>query len=270
MNISTTYIFDAENNKELKREPARRREGNKAWLKRVISANGFDSRGLILVGGNSVADFHIRVSQSSLRHDLTPSYWSMVGILIDPETFYSVPLQWNGDLSEMPHANGIQICKMDDYNDPAQFPNIAFIQFTTDMAKIIKNAKKLRWQRSLIDFPELVIRWLAYVWKAGPPSNPLAEAKGLPSAVFAETAFGVGGIELTPGLATASCCPEAIWQAAKWWGKYYEGASDMNVKSRAASMVPKGCFFMRQPAAAVNEKLYVSPAKKKTAASKKA
>jgi len=254
MNIVNTYVFDAKNNEELKREQARAGEGNKAWLKRVTG--GDDSRGLILIGGNSVVDFHIRVSQSSLRHDLTPSYWSMVGILSDAETFYSVPLQWTGDLSEMPHSNGIQVCKIDDYNDPARFPNIAFIRFTADMAKIIGHAKNLRWQRSLVDLPELVVRWLEYVWMAGASSNPLAEAKGLPSAVFAETAFGVGGIELTPGLATAAACPEAIWQAAKWWSTFYAGASDMKVRSRAAPMVPRGSFALRQPSAAVFEKAY--------------
>lgn len=264
MMIVNNFAFGAKNNADFKREEARAGEGNKAWLSRIIKANNFDNRGLILLGGSSVSDFHIRVAQSSLRHDLTPSYWSMVGILSDADSFFSVPLQWQGDFSEMPHSNGIQLCKMADYNDPVHYPNIAFIQFTADMARIIKNAQQLKWQRGLVDLPELVVRWLEYVWAVGQGGNPLASGSGLPSAVFAEAAYGIGGIELTPGLATASSCPEAIWQAAKWWSTYYEETSDMNLKSRAESMVPKGCFFMRQPAAAV----YAKPYKEKPAASK--
>jgi hypothetical protein len=75
--------------------------------------------------------------------------------------------------------------------------------------------------------------------------------EGLPSAVFAETLFGLAGIELTPGLATASTCPEAIWQAAKWWASFYEQTSDFSAAVHAQSMVPKGCFVLRQPAAAI-------------------
>lgn len=251
-------------NTAFKRVLAKKDETNRAWLKRIISENGFEGRGLLLIGGTSVADFHIRVAQSSLRHDLTPSYWSMVGVLSGSDSFYSVPLQWKGDLSEMPHSNGIQSCRLADYDDPARYPNIAFIQFTSDMKKILEYAEKMKWQRSVIDLPELVVRWLEYVWAVGQNGNPLANAKGLPSAVFAETIFGIGGIELTPGLATASSCPEAIWQAAKWWRVYYEETSKITVTSQAASMVPAGCFVMRQPAAAVYEEAYMPTDTKKS------
>ena len=256
-------------NTQFKRVLAKKNEGNHAWLKRIIDENKFDGRGLLLLGGNSVADFHIRVAQSYLRHDLTPSYWSLVGVSSSPDTFYSVPLQWKDALSEMPHVNAIQSCKIADYDDPVRFPNIAFVQFTTDMTTILGYAEKLKWQRSLIDLPELVIRWLEYVWAVGQSENPLANAKGLPSAVFAETIFGIGGIELTPGLASALSCPEAIWQSAKWWSAFYKETSKISVTSQAASMIPTGCFVMRQPAAAVFEEPY-TPKKKSAAKSPKA
>jgi hypothetical protein len=35
--------------------------------------------------------------------------------------------------------------------------------------------------------------------------------------------FGVVGYDLTPGLESRASCPEAIWQAAKWWHEYYAG-----------------------------------------------
>lgn len=256
------------NNKAFKRVLANKDETNRAWLKRIIIENKFDGSGLLLLGGTSVADFHIRVAQSSLRHDLTPSYWSMVGVLTSADSFYSVPLQWKGELSEMPHSNGIQICKLADYDDPSKFPNIAFIQFTSDMTRILEYAEKLKWQRSVIDLPELVIRWLEFVWAVGQNGNPLANAKGLPSAVFAETIFGIGGIELTPGLATASSCPEAIWQSAKWWSAYYEETEKITVTSQSRSMVPAGCFVMRQPSAAVFAEAFVPKERSKTSVRK--
>jgi hypothetical protein len=36
-----------------------------------------------------------------------------------------------------------------------------------------------------------------------------------------EVVFGAAGFDLTPGLESRSSCPEAIWQAAKWWHEYY-------------------------------------------------
>lgn len=255
------------NNTKFRKVPAKSGEGNSAWLKRVIAENKFDPRGLLLIGGASVADFHIRVAQSSLRFDLTPSHWSQVGVLSNASSFYSVPFRLDGDISELPHLNGIQLCKMADYDDPNFFPNIAFVQFTKDMDMILDYAERLKQQRSMIDIPELIIRWLEYVWKVGQSGNPLANGKGLPSAVFAETIFGIGGIELTPGLAIASSCPEAIWQAAKWWKAFYDETSKISVTSQATPMAPEGCFFMRQESAMVY-KPYIPEKTKPTAKGK--
>lgn len=248
---------DAKNNSLFKRMQAKKDEGNKTWLKRIIKENEFSKSGLLLIGGNSMVDFRIRFAQSQLRHDLTPSYWSLVGILSDDETFFSVPLQWRDDLSEMPHANGIQSCRMSDYDDPAHFPNIAFVQFANQTEDILMYAEQLKLQRNVIDLPSLVIPWLEYVWAVGQKGNPLVNGSGLPSAVFAEIVYGIGGIELTPGLASASSCPEAIWQAAKWWSAFYEETSQINSGSEVQSIVPRGCFALRQPAAAIYEKPYV-------------
>ena len=261
--IANNISPDVRKNRDFKRVQPERDESNADWLKRIIADNKFSSQGLLLIGGNSVPDFHIRVAQSYLRHDLSPSYWSLVGILIDESAFYSVPLQWRGDLAEMPRQNGIQECKMSDYEDPSRFPNIAFVQFAEDHKQILEFAERLKLQRSsVIDLVSLVVSWLEYVWGVRQKGNPLFAGQGIPSAVFAEAIYGICGIELTPGLETSSSCPESIWQAAKWWSSFYKQSSEITaISSQAQSIVPQGCFALRQPAAAVYEKPYI-PEKK--------
>jgi hypothetical protein len=77
-----------------------------------------------------------------------------------------------------------------------------------------------------------------------------------------ETVFGMGGIELTPGVASATSCPEAIWQSAIWWHDYYQktaaahaaGKTRPRVKSEEmTARAPEGRCITRQPAAAVVE-----------------
>jgi len=174
-----------------------------------------------------------------------------------------VPLDWGSDLSGVPRLNGIQDCNLTDYDDPQKFPNIALIQFTEAFEKILKFADLLRLQRSsVVDLVALLVKWLGYVWGVGKSENPLQNGDGLPSAVFAETVYGICGIELTPGLESTGACPESIWQAAKWWRNYYEQSSEI-VTSQAQPIVPKGSFILRQPAAAVYEKPY-TPSKNTT------
>ncbi len=266
--IANNISPDASNNRQFKKVIEKKSEGNKAWLERIIADNDFAKQGLILIGGNSTAHFHIRVAQSYLRHDLTPSYWSLVGILIDKNTFYSVPLQWLDKLSEMPHQNAIQKCNLSDYDDPEHFPNIAFVQFTEDHKQIIDYVDQLKLQRSsVVDLIGLVINWLEFVLGVRQKGNPLFENEGLPSAVFVEAVYGICGIELTPGLETSSSCPESIWQAAKWWSSFYQASSEITaISSQAQSIVPKGCFTLRQPEAAIRSKPYTP--KRKTTHSK--
>ena len=224
-------------------------ETNIAWLNRVGARDG-----LILLGGASVAHFRIRVAQSHARADSKPSAWSLVGMLLANQTFLSVPLELRGEASEIPLWNGVQVCKMADYDNPAQFPNVAVIRFTSDHKKILDQATlvcgdfdKKPAQRGIIDLPALMLPWLSYIWIAGKAANPLTEGMGLPSAAFVETIYGMAGIELTPGLASSTSCPEAIWQGAKYWHEFYEKASE----SDAAQLVPTGHYTQRQKAAAV-------------------
>jgi len=95
------------------------------------------------------------------------------------------------------------------------------------------------------------------VWGVGSAANRLMQSIGIPSAAFVETAFGMSRIELTPRVASASSCAEAIWQLAIWWHEYYEKTSNAFAVSRqtesqeAVATVPRGAFLTRQRAAAV-------------------
>ena len=230
-------------------------ETNTAWLKRVKA-----TQGLLLLGGAAVSHFRIRVAQSHARADMKPSCWSLAGILLDQKTFLSVPLELCGEASEIAAGNGVQTCNMADYDDPARFPNIAVIKFTTDIKMILDNArlimgdreKKKPAQRNIVDLPTLMLPWLSFIWIAAKGSNPLAEGLGLPSAVFVETVYGMAGIELTPGLASATSCPEAIWQSAKYWQDFYAAAAETTHEQDAKQQVPIGDFLIRQKVAAAD------------------
>ena len=113
---------------EMKAKP---KETNSAWLKRVGAKDG-----VLLLGGASISHFRIRVAQSHARADLKPSCWSLAGILYGETKFMSVPLELCGDASEIAQGNGVQTCKMTDYDDPDQFPNIAVLRFTREVSKI--------------------------------------------------------------------------------------------------------------------------------------
>lgn len=249
--VGTSVPLEIQNNKELKRFEALENESNAAWLERAFQDGITREGSLILLGGNSMADFRVRVAQSHLRFDLTPSYWSIVAVLTEGNTLYSVPLDLAGDVSEIPHVNAVREFQLAEFDDAAKFPNIAVIQLTTTPEKVFKNIQAMKFQRGLIDLPALVLSWLSYVWCVGKQTNPLLDGQGLPSAVFVETLFGLAGVELTPGLATASTCPEAIWQAAKWWASFYEETSSLTTAVHAQVIAPRGRFFLRQPSAAI-------------------
>ena len=234
---------------------AKPKETNSAWLKRVKAENG-----IVLLGGATVSHFRIRVAQSHARADLKPSCWSLAGLLMGNQKFLSVPLELCDEASEIAQRNGVQTCSMADYDDPARFPNIAVICFTSDTKKILDLATLVSGdpetrkpaQRDIIDLPTLMLPWLSYIWICGKASNPLSDGLGLPSAGFVEAVYGMAGIELTPGLASATSCPEAIWQAAKYWHDFYKEAAETTNEKDAAQQIPTGQYAIRQKAAAAD------------------
>jgi hypothetical protein len=239
--LSMRQSGDRAKNEHLKLRAPKGREGNRRWLAR----SGIES-GVVLLGGSSVIDFRIRVAQARLRQDLLPSFWSMAGVLRGTmiDTIPDVR-----ELPDVPRLNALRPIRVSEIDDPARFPNIAVIRFTEDRNAINRAVKRVSRERTLVDIPELIVAWLAYVWGVASQPNPLLEGKGLPSATLVRTAHAVAGIELMPGHSTGTSCPEAIWQAAKWWTSYYAQAEKAPATGTAAVCCPKGFYALRQPEA---------------------
>lgn len=239
-------------NRRLTRLRPTRGESNGAWLARAGTSSG-----VLLLGGASLVDVRLRFAQSIVRHDLTPSSWSLAGLLLDGREVLMVPHDAGPDPSAVPATNAIRSTNLEAFDDPERYPNIAVIAFASgDGGALRSAADEVRRQRAIIDLPALVVAWLAYAWGVE-DGNPLLAGRGVPSAAFVEAAYAVAGIELTPGLASASSCPEAIWQSARWWGEYYRESARMATTGVAPSpghaspQVPTGVYAVRQPAAAV-------------------
>lgn len=239
--ISIRCSPDRQKNNLLRHIDAKPRETNVAWLRRVGA-----TRGIILIGGSGLADFRLRVAQSHVRSDLLPSFWSIAGLLHN-NSITTVPLD-AGDASQVPSTNAVQTLPVRTYDDPKLYPNVAVLRFVEEDLKA--SIDRVKRGRDIVDLPALLVTWLGYVWGVANTGNPLLAGQGLPSAVLVESVYNMAGIELTPGLASSASNPEAIWQSAKWWQRYYR--ETLSTTGRAG-VVPGGTYVIRQEAAAVVE-----------------
>ena len=99
--------------------------------------------------------------------------------------------------------------------------------------------RRLGWSlRRTFELPALVLAWLGFAWGVTGQHNPLPSRRASRPRSFIETAHALAGVELTPGLASAASCPEAIWQAAKWWHEYYEEARRRSPVALGAAPAP--------------------------------
>jgi hypothetical protein len=257
--ISTRQSGAVERNPRIE---AREHPGsNRQWLANLWQ-HGAAVGAVVLLGGTNVVDFRLRVAQAQVRHDLLPSFWSHAGLVVSADAFLTVALDDVLRPTRVPSTNAIVECAFADCDDPVAYPNIAVIDFATAAGEVVTYARRLQRQRGAVDLPRLAVEWLSFVWGVG--GNPLVHNVGVPSAAFVETAFGIAGIELTPGVASVASCPEAIWQSALWWHEYYAQTVDAFRRPAAAqtpgtsdelpgAIVPAGAYLVRQPAAAVVE-----------------
>jgi hypothetical protein len=216
---------------------------NFAWL----SSTGYRD-GVVLLGGTAIVDFRMRVAQSELRQDLLPSFWSTCGLLIDGDVLMTARVDAISSSSARVERNGLEAVKLDAgsrYGDSMFYPNIAVLQFTEAHADIKEHVARIGQERNIVDLLAQIVAWLGYCWAVGDRGNPLMQGHGIPSATLLERAHGLASIDLSPGLPSASSCPEAIWQAARWW---YEAYDRPEPSSKA--FTPRGAYLIRQPAAA--------------------
>lgn len=202
-------------------------ENNVQWLNRNVGAAG-DNVLVLLLGGRSRQAFRLRVAQSHLRHDLTPSHWSHAALLPEAATLdagtivHEIALDPGGGFGFPPPTNAVQEGKLGAYMDAKQFPNIAALKVPVSWKEASAALDRFKRQRAILDGTELLVVWLAFAWGAGRAGNPLLDGHGIPSAAMVEAVISAAGFDLTPSLDSRASCPEAIWQAARWWHEYYE------------------------------------------------
>jgi len=213
----------------------RKDETNLAWFRRNLEAleeeeGAKDAAYLILVGGKEKAHFRMRVAQAQVRHDASPSHFSHVALLRASGSargggLWEIALDGKEGFGFPPENNGVQTGSLNSYASANQFPNLAVTRLPLPLSSMQASLKNFQKQRTELDCVELMLLWLAYVWSVGRPVNPLLDGHGIPSAAFIEALAAASGFDLTPGLESRASCPEAIWQAAKWWHKFYESAN---------------------------------------------
>lgn len=209
--------------------PRTRGESNLRWMERGLEGDDGQGVYLVLVGGNDRVSQRIRAAQAQLRHDLSPSHWSHVGLLtgladrLEDTVVHEISLDPRGGFGFPAPTNGVQGGALGTYRSERRFPNVALMRLPAERGAVEEALRRFREQRIVLDATELIIVWLAYLWGAGRAANPLLDANGIPSAAMIETVLSGSAYELTPGLESRASCPEAIWQAARWWHLYYAG-----------------------------------------------
>jgi hypothetical protein len=233
-------------NPQVREAKPKRGEGNVAWLKRSEI-----SQGVLLIGGAALTDLRLRVAQSRLRSDLTPSHWS-VAALFNAGEATTVALDAIGDPGEFAARNGVTPVPLARYDDPAEFPNIAILLFSSTFAPVLDALDDVVSGRAVLDVPALTAAWLASIWGVEDLDAPLREGRGIPGAALVELCHAIAGIELTPGLESTSSCPDAIWQSARWWTDYYRESAAIALRAgarpdtgHAQPSVPAGAFAIR-------------------------
>jgi hypothetical protein len=226
---------------ESPREPS---EDNIAWLARQLQS--LDPRPcVLLVGGIDQVSFRLRVAQSRLRQDLTPSAFSHAAFMLRTHselarsTLHEISLTPPQGFGFPTPKNGLTQGTLEQYRNAQAFPNIALVCLTAPEGigsnaeledRLEQAVARFPLTRAHVDCVALIVDWLAYVWGVGTTTNPLLEGKGIPSAVCAELIGEGAGSPLTSNVANRSSSPEAIWQSARWWGE--DGAFTLPCEGR--------------------------------------
>jgi hypothetical protein len=208
---------------------SRKSQGNAAYVDAHSSRDGA-ATDLLLLGGKGPVDFRLRIAQAHARDDMAPSAWSHIGILgprvknLLRRTVFEIPLGARAGIGYPPMTNGVVETPLNEYDDPHLFPNVAVVRVPVPFSTVKAAIEKFRHQRAVMDALELQLAWFAFVWGVGTTGNPLLSGFGVPSAAFVEYVIAAAGYDLVPGFPSRSSCPEAIWQAARWWYEFPRAA----------------------------------------------
>jgi hypothetical protein len=221
---------------ERPREGRGERRSNLTWLARVAPPERRWVQ-LLLLGGRRPGDFRVRVAQSHVRSDLTPSHWSHVCLLgaLNPTSpgrteILEVSLEPRRGFGFPTANNGVQLERLERYRDARSWPNLALLALPVDRVAIERQVLQVIRSRSAVDLLELTLRWLGFVWGVAGVGNPLFDGAGVPAAVLVETLLSAAGFDITPSLPARLSCPEAIWQAARWWHGYYSATAETEAR----------------------------------------
>jgi hypothetical protein len=216
-------------------------DANVRWLEQQVDAlkDADEADDLftwvLLLAGQSPYDFRLRVAQSQLRDDVSPSHWSHAALVesfirpMEQTVLLEVPLEPEHGFGMPPVSNGVRRTDLAWYGDPALVPNLAVLRVPVEADKwrapqgdagrsVLEQFSR---QRVIVDEPDLILRWLAFVWGVSTATNPIRDGAGIPSAVMVETVVGQAGFDMSPGLDSPTSTPEGFWQAATWWHDYY-------------------------------------------------
>ena len=220
--------------------PRAARQNNLQWLSKQIASlerEKVPETFVVLVGGIAVYDFRLRVAQSHLRADLTPSHWSHAAVITTPTSQgvdeRSAILEASLEPYEGFHVpsmhNGLQAAPLSRYADAREYPNVAVIRIPVsrnswrnkhgEQKSIVSQFAD---QRSVLDVPQLLLEWLAFVWCAGDAGNPTSCRARCSGCRRHRRPDRRGGLRHVAGDDTSASSPEALWQSAKWWQDYYK------------------------------------------------
>lgn len=221
-----------EPNRNLVEAPRETRENNLRWIERALPELEDEGVTLLLLGGTEATHFRLRSAQAHLRHDFSPSAWSHAALLGCPKedtartTLTEIALDQPGGFGRPVPENAVQEGRLGTYRSVRRFPNIALLRLPAEPDAVAEALRRFRMQRMVLDGVELLLLWLAFTWGVGRTGNPLLDGQGIPSAAMLDVVLGAAGFDITPGLESRASCPEAIWQAVRWWHEFYEEQAD--------------------------------------------
>lgn len=247
LSIQESVLRDSDRNSDIRTLARQVKESNRAWLIRALADARFKQVdvAILLIGGRNSLDLPLRFAQSLARYDRSPSSWSEAGLVVlgkrrIPRVFgihlpsIMLPMQHRNDrlLRNVPTwNNGVQDDVLASIDNPVDYPNIALIgmgaPILEEVGKRLTDASpkrsiddaisQFRRRQDVIAVADSAWRWLGYCWGVRDQQNPLHQGFGLPSAMFVEIVMASIGVDITPGLASNSSCPEALWQTFNWW-----------------------------------------------------